>query len=702
MSENSYLRNGIVGLMGAVIFIILGFSTAASEPPPYENHAMMIVKPLPPDQLQDFLRGYYDIVEVMDDGGFRVVATPAMRAELIVKFGAEVEIENLEEYYRARLDPDKDMGGYTTYDELEIELVLAAMSPLLRVDTIGYSLENRVIYAVKISDNVETDEDEPEVMMNGLIHAREPISLEIILHFMHYLIDNYETLPDIADLVDGTEIWLVPIINPDGYVYNQVYYPDGGGMWRKNMRDNGDGSYGVDLNRNWGFLWGCDDIGSSPLPYTETYRGAGPFSEPEMQVMRSFINAHDFSVIVNYHAYGDMYVKPWGFDRELAVPDGGIYARGLDSLHNMNGYDITPSMYPTNGGAYDWQYGEQFEKRKIFGYLPEVGPSFWPPSFAISSICQENLAPNLFFVREAHRLRYRPTRSLATTFTHFDTTVSGPGCSQDFDLPVQFYNVDDDSPMQIEARIVESSGVPGWITMPVVDETVAPGGDITLTAQFSPAAADGLADGYHYLTGYLQLSLFHTDAPDMVDTLRFPLDMMALIFDSDDDLLGDSCDNCITEANPDQNDIDDDGVGDACDNCPEAANSGQVDSDGDGHGDICDICPGFDDDADYDLDGVPDSCDNCPTLANTDQSDEDTDGIGDVCDFICGDPSNDGTINVSDAVFIINYIFKGGPAPVYPISADVNCDETINVSDGVYIISFIFKGGPEPCADCPI
>jgi len=149
-------------------------------------------------------------------------------------------------------------------------------------------------------------------------------------------------------------------------------------------------------------------------------------------------------------------------------------------------------------------------------------------------------------------------------------------------------------------------------------------------------------------------------------------------YDGDTDGIINSADNCYAVPNPDQNDQDQDGIGDACDVCPDVNNPDQLDSDGDTYGDICD---------------------NCPDEYNPDQLDADGNGIGDVCELMCGDANSDRIINVSDAVFIVNYIFKGGAAPTRLEAGDANCNGLLNIGDAVYIVNYIFKGGPAPC--CP-
>ena len=133
------------------------------------------------------------------------------------------------------------------------------------------SIEGNPIYYVKISDNATVDESEPEILYTAVHHAREAESLSQLIYYMWYLLENYSTDVTIQSLVNNTEMFFVPCLNPDGYMYNQLIAPNGGGMWRKNRRDNLDGEFGVDLNRNYDYFWGFDDIGSSPLTAEETY-----------------------------------------------------------------------------------------------------------------------------------------------------------------------------------------------------------------------------------------------------------------------------------------------------------------------------------------------------------------------------------------------------------------------------------------------
>ena len=296
-------------------------------------------------------------------------------------------------------------AGYFTWDEMQAELdEMVALYPNLisAKEPIGNSLENRPIHFVRISNDPNTDQDKPEVLYSAVHHAREPASMSQLIFYMWWLLDNYGIDPEATYLVDHREQYFVPCLNPDGYVYNQNTDPGGGGMWRKNRRDNGDGTFGVDLNRNYGWLWGLDDLGSSPNGGSETYRGAEPFSEPETQAMRDFCNAHAFRAALNYHAFGDMVIHPWGTQQELLTPDSATFTAHAARMTRNNGYSAGTCYqvlnYLVNGSSDDWMYGEQTEKPKIHAMTPETGQAdegFWPPGWRVVPICQENMEQNL-------------------------------------------------------------------------------------------------------------------------------------------------------------------------------------------------------------------------------------------------------------------------------------------------------------------
>lgn len=298
------------------------------------------------------------------------------------------------------------MGGYYTYEEMiEILDQMSAEYPdLITVkEPINSSVthEGRPVYWLKISDNPNVDENEPELMYNSLTHAREPNSLTQNIYFMWYLLENYATNEEVKYLVDNTEMYFVPCVNPDGYIFNQVNNPNGGGLWRKNRRDNGDGTFGVDINRNYGFQWGFDDFGSSGNTNSQVYRGTAPFSEPETQMIREFCNAHEFIIALNCHTFSNLLLYPFSFsdanaEAETFVPIADLMTSANDY---EPGWGTEVLGYPVNGDAVDWQYGEQTEKNKIYAFVPEVGPvdyGFWPPMDEIVRVTQTALEQNIY------------------------------------------------------------------------------------------------------------------------------------------------------------------------------------------------------------------------------------------------------------------------------------------------------------------
>ncbi|SYZ72782.1 exported hypothetical protein [Candidatus Zixiibacteriota bacterium] len=171
--------------------------------------------------------------------------------------------------------------------------------------------------------------------------------------------------------------------------------------------------------------------------------------------------------------------------------------------------------------------------------------------------------------------------------------------------------------------------------------------------------------------------------------------------DSDGDGIGNVCDNCPTTSNADQTNTDGDSLGNACDNCPSVPNNDQADADSDGRGDLCDNCPNKANYAqtDVDSDAVGDSCDNCINVPNPGQEDSNHNGIGDACDFTCGDLNGNGSINILDVSFLINFLYKSGPAPSPMSIADVNNSGSVNIIDVSYLINYLYRQGP--ALSCP-
>ncbi len=210
------------------------------------------------------------------------------------------------------------------------------------------------------------------------------------------------------------------------------------------------------------------------------------------------------------------------------------------------------------------------------------------------------------------------------------------------------------------------------------------------------ADGDGVPDGCDQCAGYDDsLDEDGDGVPDGCDACAGFDDNL----DADEDAVPDGCDNCPGIQNTNQSDIDQDGIGDLCDNCQNISNTNQADGDDDGVGDVCDNCQTVAnaDQADADEDTVGDQCDNCPQVYNPGQEDENGNDIGDACEWLCGDCNGDGSVNVSDAVGIINYVFVNGAEPDPYESGDVNCDAVVNVSDAVYIINYVFVSGSAPC-----
>jgi hypothetical protein len=303
---------------------------------------------------------------------------------------------------------DQNLGMYYTYAEMNAALDSLALAypTLAHLDTLGSSIEGRLIRAIKISDSAGMDEDEPEMLMMGCHHAREIMSVDVPLRFAKYLLEHYGTDPLVTGLVNTRELWIAPMINVDGHVYvEQNHSGSSSTWWRKNRRHNADGSYGIDLNRNYGYNWGYDNVGSSPTPSSAVYRGTAPFSEPEIQAVRDFCIGRHFVISVSYHSYGELILYPWGY-APLYTSDQDLYQALGDTLMQGNGYiagcAASGAIYITNGDSDDWLYGDQQSKDLVYAFTIELNSyeegGFAPPESLILPTFENVLGMSLAFL----------------------------------------------------------------------------------------------------------------------------------------------------------------------------------------------------------------------------------------------------------------------------------------------------------------
>jgi len=329
-------------------------------------------------------------------------------------FSPTVVRSDMESFFHSRLSAQQStnnfavgsMGGFYTFQEALNRLNSFRQkykSLISKPIKIGESIEGRPIFAYRISDKADKNEpNEPEVLYTGLHHAREPESLMTVLYFMEKLLQGYGKNSEITYLINHRQMWFIPIVNPDGYVYNEQTNPQGGGLWRKNRRRNSDGSFGIDLNRNYSLFWGFNDNGSSPIPADETFRGLSAFSEPETAALRDFVNSHQFLLALNYHSFRNLWIYPWGFTNK-ETDDKLIFREYAQYMTRQNKYQIGTTFgtlgYLANGEACDWLYGEfRFGQPKIIAMTPEIGDfsdNFWPSQRRILPLAVENYKANL-------------------------------------------------------------------------------------------------------------------------------------------------------------------------------------------------------------------------------------------------------------------------------------------------------------------
>ncbi len=379
--------------------------------------SLVVVAPRSPWTLRELESTGFELVSYDPDTGETYLIVTRQEEQQLLALGHSVSTVQLDvDAGRRHLQQIPALGLYHTVAETvaELESLHAAHPDLTALEVLGHSLEGRPIHALKISDDAaREDAEEPDVLFVGNHHARELMSVEVPLGLARTLLQRYSRDARVRQLVNEREVWIVPLLNPDGHVHQEDTQLRPG--WRKNRRLEAGEVVGVDLNRNYSHQWGHDDEGSSFEPLSETYRGTHAFSEPESDALRHLVERQRFTIAISYHSFGQLVLYPWGWTRDRVTPDHAVYAALADSMVRDNGYRpgnaSTGAIYLTNGVWDDFMYGEvnAAKPEPTFAFTVELNSmaegGFWPAEDLIEPTCAAMWPLNLYVLRVADNVR---------------------------------------------------------------------------------------------------------------------------------------------------------------------------------------------------------------------------------------------------------------------------------------------------------
>lgn len=341
------------------------------------------------------------------------VSIEAIRDDYVIGIGNLEEKRALEDLGRLEVSfplteemdfPEKD-APYHNYAETTAKLkeLTEQYSKIAQLSSIGKTNEGREIWSVRISGDLAHADSLPAIILMGGHHAREHLSVELPLYYLEYILSEYaKGNPRIQGLVNGRDIHIIPLVNPDGAEYDiSGNYK----LWRKNRSKNDGGTYGVDINRNYGYQWGGG--GASANPGSDTYRGPSAFSEPETQAIKKYIEEHqNITILLSFHTFSQLILYPWGHttDGISVAQDKQVHETMAKKMAEWNGYKAQQSsaLYIASGDTTDWAYGVH----KIISFTFELDPGgngmswggFYPGSDVIPEVERKNLEPVLYLI----------------------------------------------------------------------------------------------------------------------------------------------------------------------------------------------------------------------------------------------------------------------------------------------------------------
>jgi carboxypeptidase T len=343
------------------------------------------------------------------------ISVEIAREDYVIAYGSDVDLKKAEKLgwliasspLVSAQDFPKNDAEFHNFAEITSAMQDLARenSDIVSLDSIGKSTEGRDLWHIRISTDLATSSQKPGVIFMGGHHAREHLSIDTPLRLMQNLIAEYRANnPRIRRLIESREIHFIPCVNPDGSEFDisSTDYK----MWRKNRARNKDGSFGVDLNRNYGFKWGTG--GSSKDTSSDVYMGPAAFSENETQAIKNFIeNTHNITTLLSFHTFSELILYPWGhsYDPISNEKDHKVFQTMATKMATWNGY--TPQqaseLYIASGDTTDWAYGTQ----KIFAFTFELDPTnqwdggFYPGQKVIPDVVKKNTEPVLYLIEHA-------------------------------------------------------------------------------------------------------------------------------------------------------------------------------------------------------------------------------------------------------------------------------------------------------------
>lgn len=369
---NSMMKRFLYVALLTLLVIIPSIIYAGSRP----GEMKVKLENFPPQSLRILDRMGF-VLEDYRQGALYLLIVPSELEQLRrMGFDPKIVIADMNQY-RQQVMSSPDFAQYHDYNStlLLVDSLLGAYPNLIKKSIYGYSVLGRELYAVKISDNVSADENEPEISFDGCHHGDEIMGSEVLILLMRDLCVKYGIDPQITNLVDGREIWIYPFVNPDG---RQA-------LTRTN-------SNGVDVNRDWGYMW--DQWGGSP----------GEFSQPESQAIAKWILENQFALSQSNHGGTEALLYPWSYRPNPTPDDAPIHfiAKGYSTnsgyanLQYSQGYG---GLYPINGSAKDYFYGVMGS----VGWTLEVSNDKIPPASLISTYYNWNKPAMLYLIEMVSR-----------------------------------------------------------------------------------------------------------------------------------------------------------------------------------------------------------------------------------------------------------------------------------------------------------